>query len=104
VVRQETVWAYGLVAKAAGRRAGRRVRCTYRSRHPAQEGWGGESASFKDVCIPLSIGAQTIARDQSTGSGVLPPKLSLPSAPFFAELERRGIVVEEEIVETGELA
>ncbi len=102
--RQNAVWAYGLVVEVTGRRGGRRVRCTHRSRHPAQEEWGGESANFKNVGIPLSIGAQMVARGQITGSGVLPPELALSTGPFFAELERRGIVVEEEIVETGELA
>ena len=87
-----------------GERAGRRVLCTYRSKHPPQDAWGGESAYFKNVGIPLSIGAQMIAQGQVTGRGVLPPERAFPTEPFFAELVRRGIVVEEEIVEEGTLA
>lgn len=102
--RENPVWAYGLVVEVTGERAGRRVRCTYRSKHPPQEEWGGESAYFKNVGIPLSIGAQLIAHGETTGKGVLPPERAFPTDRFFAELARRGIVVEEEIIEMGELA
>jgi lysine 6-dehydrogenase len=101
--KENPVWAYGLVVEVTGERGGRRVRCTYRSKHPPQEEWGGESAYFKNVGIPLSIGAQMVAHGQVTGEGVLPPELAFPTEPFFTELARRGIVVEEEIVEEGEL-
>lgn len=101
--QENPVWAYGLVVEVVGERAGRRVKCTYRSHHPPQEEWGGQSAYFKNVGIPLSIGAQLIAHGQITGRGVLPPEQAFPTVPFFAELARRGIGVEEEIVETGEL-
>ncbi|HID89983.1 MAG TPA: hypothetical protein EYH27_00620 [Anaerolineales bacterium] len=102
--KENPVWAYGLVVEVLGERAGRRVKCTYRSKHPPQEEWGGESAYFKNVGIPLSIGAQLIAHGETTGKGVLPPERAFPTDRFFAELARRGIVVEEEIVEVGELA
>lgn len=102
--KKNPVWAYGLVVEVTGERAGRRVTCTYRSKHPPQEEWGGESAYFKNVGTPLSIGAQMIAHRQTTGKGVLPPELAFPTEPFFVELARRGIVVEEEIVEEGHLA
>jgi lysine 6-dehydrogenase len=102
--KENPIWAYGLVVEVSGERAGRRVVCTYRSKHPPQEEWGGESAYFKNVGIPLSIGAQMIARGQVTGKGVLPPERAFPTEPFFVELARRGIVVEEEIVEEGTLA
>ena len=101
--KENPVWAYGLVVEVTGERAGRRVRCTYRSKHPPQEEWGGESAYFKNVGIPLSIGAQLIAHKQTNGKGVLPPELAFPTEPFFTELARRGIVVEEEIWEGGDL-
>lgn len=102
--RENPVWAYGLVVEVGGRRGNRRVTCTYRNEHPPQEEWGGESAYFKNVGIPLSIGAQMIAHGQVEGAGVLPPELAFRAGPFFRELARRGIHVHEEIVETGELA
>ena len=102
--KENPVWAYGLVVEASGMRVGRRVKCTYRSHHPPQEEWGGESAYFKNVGIPLSIGAQLIAGGLATAKGVCPPELALPVQPFFDELARRGITIEEQIVEEGVLA
>jgi len=34
----------------------------------------------------------------------LPPEQALPVAPFFEALEKRGLTVEESIVEEGQLA
>ena len=102
--KKNPVWAYGLVVEASGVRAGRQIKCTYRSHHPPMEEWGGESAYFKNVGIPLSIGAQLIAGGQTTARGVCPPEVVLPVQPFFDELARRGITVEEQIVEEGLLA
>jgi len=104
ISKDNPVWGYGLVVEVTGERAGRKMTCTYRSKHPPQEEWGGESAYFKNVGVPLSIGAQLIAHGQTTGKGVLPSERAFPVGPFFAELARRGIVVDEEILEEGELA
>lgn len=101
--RENPVWAYGLVVEVSGVRNGRRVVCTYRNEHPPQDEWGGESAYFKNVGIPLSIAAQMIAHGQVEGAGVVPPELAFSSQPFFAELARRNVIVHEEIVETGTL-
>jgi lysine 6-dehydrogenase len=102
--KENPVWAYGLVVEVTGQRAGRQVICTYRSKHPPQEEWGGASAYFKNVGIPLSIGAQLIAHGQASGRGVLPPEQAFSTEPFFVELARRRIVVGEEIVEEGDLS
>jgi lysine 6-dehydrogenase len=98
------IWAYGLVVEVRGERLGRKVTCTYRSHHPPQETWGGPSAYFKNVGIPLSIGAQLIAKDKTTARGVRPPELAFPVQPFFDALSQRGITVEEVIHEEGSLA
>ncbi len=99
--RENPVWAYGLVVQVTGERNGRRVVATYRNHHPPQETWGGPSAYFKNVGIPLSVSAQLIAGGQATAKGVVPPEQALPTEPFFRELEKRGITVEETIVEEG---
>jgi saccharopine dehydrogenase-like NADP-dependent oxidoreductase len=104
VSKENPIWAYGLVVQVSGERQGRQVVCTYRSHHPPQESWGGESAYFKNVGIPLSIGAQLIASGQATARGVQPPELALPSEPFFEALAQRGILIEEQIDERGYLA
>lgn len=93
--RQNQIWAYGLVVELTGQRDGGRRRFTYRNHHPPQAEWGGESAYYKNVGIPLSIGAQLIAAGQVESHGVLPPELALPIDPFFEQLERRGITIEE---------
>lgn len=102
--RESDVWAYGLVVEVSGERDGRQVKCTYRSSHPPQEEWGGPAAYFKNVGIPLSIGAQMLAKGQVEAKGVLPPEIALPHEPFFEQLAKRAIQVEEEIEEKGPLA
>ncbi|GMR10261.1 MAG: hypothetical protein BMS9Abin28_1082 [Anaerolineae bacterium] len=62
--------------------------------HPPQDEWGGESANFKNVGVPLSIGAQMIAGGELETSGVMPPEQVLPVEPFFSALAERGITVE----------
>jgi saccharopine dehydrogenase (NAD+, L-lysine-forming) len=104
VSRQNPVWAYGLVVQVTGQKSGRRLTCTYRNHHPAQEEWGGESAYFKNVGIPLSVGAQLIAAGQATAQGVVPPEQALPTKPFFVALAQRSITVTETIVEEGVIA
>ncbi|HID33416.1 MAG TPA: hypothetical protein EYP25_02415 [Anaerolineae bacterium] len=99
--KENPVWAYGLVVQVTGVKNGRKVVATYRNHHPPQEAWGGEAAYFKNVGIPLSIGAQLIAHGETTAKGVVPPERALPTDPFFRELEKRGITVEERIVEEG---
>jgi lysine 6-dehydrogenase len=102
--RENPVWAYGLVVEVLGERNGRKTRCTYRSKHPPQDAWGGESAYFKNVGIPLAIGAELIAAGQTAARGVLPPEQALPVSPFFEALQKRGLIVDETIVEVGQLA
>lgn len=104
ISRENPVWAYGLVVEVLGRKDGRQVKCTYRSAHPPQEEWGGESAYYKNVGIPLSIGGQLVASGQVEVCGVQPPELALPVGPFFEALAERGITVEETILEMGTLA
>ncbi|MGW8251140.1 MAG: saccharopine dehydrogenase family protein, partial [Anaerolineales bacterium] len=101
--RQNDVWGYGLVVEVSGERNGRRVRCTYRSHHPPAAEWGGQAAYFKNVGLPLSIGAQMIASGEVQARGVKPPELVFPCEPFFHELAERGITVEETILEEGML-
>jgi lysine 6-dehydrogenase len=101
--QENPVWAYGLVVEVQGTRNGRKTTCTYRSHHPSQDVWGGPSAYFKNVGIPLSIGAQLIASGQVTARGVVPPELALPTEPFFEALSERGITIEETILEKGNL-
>lgn len=91
------VWAYGLVLEVEGQKDGRPTRFTYRTEHSPQEEWGGESAYYKNVGIPLSIGAQMIADGRVTARGVLPPEVAVPVDDFLEEIAKRGITYTEEI-------
>jgi saccharopine dehydrogenase-like NADP-dependent oxidoreductase len=101
---ENPVWAYGLVVEVSGMRNTHRVHCTYRSHHPPASEWSGEAAYYKNVGIPLSIGAQLVANGEALALGVLPPELALPVEPFFQALALRGITVEETVVQESVLA
>jgi lysine 6-dehydrogenase len=97
--KQTPLWAYGLVVEVYGKRDGRDVKITLWSRHPPMEEWGGPAAYYKNIAIPLSIGAQMIARGDVTHRGVVPPETALNPDVFIAELARRKIEIHEKIVE-----
>jgi lysine 6-dehydrogenase len=87
-------WAFLLNVEVVGQRDGGRVRCEYRSSHPLRSEWG-TSATARVTGIPASIGAQKLARGEAKRTGVVAPEVCFEPAPFFAELARRGFVVEE---------
>ncbi len=59
--------------------------------------WGGKSAYGKNVGIPLSIGAQMIAKGKVESKGVFPPEASIDPIEFFNELSKRGIQIREKM-------
>lgn len=97
VSKQNPVWAYGLVVEVTGERGGRRKLYRYRNHHPPQDEWGGEAAYYKNVGLPLSVGAQLLAAGEAKGYGVLPPERAFPVDRFFQELAARGITIEETV-------
>ena len=96
--KQTPLWAYGLVVDVIGKRDGRDITIRFWTQHPPMEEWGGKAAYYKNIAIPLSIGAQMIARGDIKAKGVLPPETVLDPGIFFAELEKRGITVEQKIL------
>ncbi len=95
--KETPLWAYGLVVDVFGVKDGRDVKITHWNRHPSMDEWGGKAAYYKNIAIPLSIGAQMIARGDIKATGVLPPETVINPEIFFAELERRGIMIEQKI-------
>lgn len=93
------LWAYGLVVDVFGTRDGRQVKVKLWNRHPPQEEWGGKAAYYKNIAIPLSIGAQMIARGDIEVRGVVPPETALDPEIFFAELAKRNIEIHELVEE-----
>ena len=49
--------------------------------------------------LPLSIGAQMMARGDVKARGVVPPETAIDPDIFFAELARRGIEIHERVEE-----
>jgi len=96
--KQTPLWAYGLVVDVIGKRDGRDITIRFWSQHPPMEEWGGKAAYYKNIAIPLSIGAQMIARGDIKAKGVQPPESVLDPGIFFAELEKRGLLVKQEVL------
>jgi lysine 6-dehydrogenase len=91
------LWAYGLRVEVRGKLDGREQTLTYWNRHPPQEEWGGDAAYYKNIAIPLSIGAQMIARGDVQVRGIVPPETAFDARLFFEELSRRGIEIHERV-------
>jgi saccharopine dehydrogenase-like NADP-dependent oxidoreductase len=97
--KQTPLWAYGLVVDVYGKVNGKAVKDTLWSTHPPQEEWGGSAAYYKNIAIPLSVGAQMITAGDVSARGVVPPETALDPDLFFVELEKRGIQIEENFQE-----
>ena len=95
--KETPLWAYGLLVDVFGKQNGRDVKIRLWNRHPPQESWGGKAAYYKNIAIPLSIGAQMIGRGDVDVRGVVPPETALDPDIFFAELSRRGIEIHERL-------
>ena len=97
--KETPLWAYGLVVEVFGKRGGRDVKVKLWNRHPAMEEWGGKAAYYKNIAIPLSIGAQMIAHGDVKARGVVPPETAIDPLVFFTELRKRGIEIHEKVEE-----
>ena len=70
------------------------MKVEYVSRHPPRAEWG-VNATARMTGIPASIAAQKLARGEVQRKGVLAPEACFEPQSFFAELAKRGIVIEE---------
>jgi lysine 6-dehydrogenase len=92
--KETPLWAYGLVVETFGKKNGKDIKITHWNRHPPMEEWGGKAAYYKNIAIPLSVGASMIARGDVTARGVLPPESAIDPEIFFAELAKRKLMIE----------
>jgi len=95
--KKNPVWAYGLIVEIMGQKGGKPAKITLKNSHPSMDKWGGKSAYGKNVGIPLSIGAQMIAKGRVESQGVFPPEASLDPVEFFNELSKRGMKIHEKM-------
>jgi len=95
--KETPIWAYGLVVDVFGKKDGKGIKISHWSEHPPMAEWGGRAAYYKNIAIPLSIGAQMIARGDVRLRGVVPPETAIDPLIFFDELKLRGITIGEEV-------
>jgi lysine 6-dehydrogenase len=95
--KETPVWGYGLVVEVFGKKDGKELKIKLWNEHPPMSGWGGKAAYYKNIAIPLSIGAQMIVRGDVDARGVVPPETAIDPSIFFDELKLRGITIKEEI-------
>jgi saccharopine dehydrogenase-like NADP-dependent oxidoreductase len=95
--KETPLWAYGLVVDVYGKKDGKDIKIKHWSEHPPMAEWGGKAAYYKNIAIPLSIGAQMISRGDVKVRGVVPPEIAIDPLIFFNELEQRGIKIKQEI-------
>lgn len=95
--KETPLWAYGLVVDVFGKKDGKDIKIRLWSEHPPMDEWGGKAAYYKNIAIPLSIGAQMIVRGDVDVRGVVPPETAINPLIFFDELKLRGITIVEEV-------
>ena len=85
-----------ILLSTIGKKDGKDLKIRLWSEHPPMDEWGGKAAYYKNIAIPLSIGAQMIVRGDVDIRGVVPPETAIDPLIFFDELKKRGISVFEE--------
>jgi saccharopine dehydrogenase-like NADP-dependent oxidoreductase len=95
--KETPVWGYGLVVEVFGKKDDKDLKIKLWNEHPPMAEWGGKAAYYKNIAIPLSIGAQMIVRGDVDVRGVVPPETAIDPLIFFDELKLRGITVREEV-------
>ena len=83
--------AFFLRVDVTGQTAGKPTSIRYRSAHPTD--WGS-AGTARMTGIPASIALQALASGAVQRAGVMGPEAAFEPEPFFAELNRRGVVVE----------
>ena len=91
--KKTEIWGYGLRVEVTGVKDGRRAKVIVMNKHLHPDEWGGSRAYFKCIGIPLSIGAQLIARGSVSEKGVIPPEAAYNPDEFFEELGKRDIEI-----------
>lgn len=93
------VYGYALHIEVVGEKNGKQKRGIITHTHPASDGsvagWEGLRAYTRNVGIPLSIAAQLLAKNSVKEKGILIPEYAFLPEQIFAELNKRGIEIQE---------
>ncbi len=92
----------GAIVEVLGEKDGEKKRCVYSLAYPYHEKYGASALAYL-TGVPLSIASQMLARGKISELGVLPPEVAVRPKPFFAELTKRGIKINETIETTHTL-
>jgi saccharopine dehydrogenase-like NADP-dependent oxidoreductase len=95
--KETPVWGYGLVVEVFGKKDGKNLKIKLWNEHPPMAEWGGKAAYYKNIAVPLSIGAQMIVRGDVGARGVVPPETAIDPSILFDELKLRGIEIGEQV-------
>jgi saccharopine dehydrogenase-like NADP-dependent oxidoreductase len=95
--KETPVWGYGLVVEVFGKKDGNNLKIKLWNEHPPMAEWGGKAAYYKNIAVPLSIGAQMIVRGDVDARGVVPPETAIDPSILFDELKLRGIEIGEQV-------
>ncbi|OZI10800.1 saccharopine dehydrogenase [Bacillaceae bacterium SAS-127] len=98
------LYGYSLHVEVEGETDGKKMNHTLYHTHPASDGsilgWEKLRAYTRNVATPFAIAAQLIAHGHVEKKGVITPEEAFTNpAIIFAELEKRGIFVHEEVKE-----
>lgn len=95
------LYGYALHVEVIGTKEGQRVQHILTHTHPPSDGsvpgWEKLRAYTRCVAIPLSIGAQMLASGKVKETGVVIPELAFDPSEVFEELEKRQILIHQEI-------
>lgn len=99
--RETELYGYALHVVVTGIRDGKLCEQTLWHTHPASDGtvpgWEKLRAYTRNVGIPMSIGAQMLAKGMVKKTGVITPEEAFEPEAVFAELKKREIHIHERV-------
>jgi lysine 6-dehydrogenase len=100
--KEQALRHYALVVEVKGKKGLKRITHRMAASHPPMDQWGGLSVYAKFTGIPLSVGSQLLVRGKVKGRGVLAPEACIPAEEFIAELKKRGILFDFEVIKNSQ--
>ncbi len=101
--KETQLYGYALHVEVIGERNGKKYQHILTHTHPlsdgSEKGWEKLRAYTRCVGIPMAIGVHLIGKGQYRGTGALIPEKVFNPADVFVELEKRRIIIHEEINE-----